>query len=522
MSYTSKLIKILKEKNQDFEWYPTTEEMIEALASQLNHIHSVLDIGAGDGRVLKSLENKLNIDELYSIEKSLPLIQQMDRSILNIGRDFFTTSIVEKTVDLVFCNPPYSEYEKWVCRILKEGNFKYFAFVIPRRWRDNLDISRIIKSRKLNLIFSQNFDFFNAERRARAKVELLIFKKEYKDNSFENFLKEHFQLSCLDFNEKIYSYERLDKERRSLSDETKLIDKEKIIDFLIQKYNEDMQKCIISIKNLSMIDNNIYSYLDLSKETILKGVERMLKDLRALYWGEIFNKLEVITSKVTEEYRREISSSVISNSSIDFTRDNLESVLIWFIKNANIYIEKSYLAFFDKLSIKDNALMYKSNERFLYSQWRYTKEAEGKELGQVPLKLDYRIVVPNIARAYYSYYSYSSFLNDLKVIAHNLGYKFEIPYNFDFRCGESGTMYFENGDVFFEWKAYKNTNVHFKFSQEFMAKFNLAVGRLRKWFSSKKEAKQEFSNVKDEIIDEIFEKSLLLDFKNCQNLLLGS
>ncbi|MFG5142130.1 hypothetical protein, partial [Campylobacter lari] len=265
--------------------------------------------------------------------------------------------------------------------------------------------SRIIKSRKLNLIFSQNFDFFNAERRARAKVELLIFKKEYKDNSFENFLKEHFQLSCLDFNEKIYSYERLDKERKSLSDETKLIDKEKIIDFLIQKYDEDMQKCIVSIKNLSMIDNNIYSYLDLSKETILKGVERMLRDLRALYWGEIFNKLEVITSKVIEEYRREISSSVISNSSIDFTRDNLESVLIWFIKNANIYIEKSYLAFFDRLSIKDNALMYKSNKRFLYSQWRYTKEAEGKELDQVPLKLDYRIVVPNIARAYYSYSS---------------------------------------------------------------------------------------------------------------------
>ncbi|EPE6514995.1 hypothetical protein ACSKHS_000754 [Campylobacter coli] len=78
---SANMLKIIKEANQDFEWYPTTEEMINSLINGLNvkYLTSVLDIGAGDGRVLDMLNNKISIDNLYSIEKSELLIQAMSK-----------------------------------------------------------------------------------------------------------------------------------------------------------------------------------------------------------------------------------------------------------------------------------------------------------------------------------------------------------------------------------------------------------------------------------------------------------
>ena len=50
-----------------------------------------------------------------------------------------------------------------------------------------------------------------------------------------------------------------------------------------------------------------------------------------------------------------------------------------------------------------------------------------------------------------------------------------------------------------------------------MAKLNLAVGRLRNWLT-KEEAKEEFKDISEDIINEIFDKPLLLDFKNMKLL----
>ena len=52
-------LNVLKENDQDFEWYPTTDEIINCVKKHINaqtyRGFSILDIGAGDGRVLKSI-----------------------------------------------------------------------------------------------------------------------------------------------------------------------------------------------------------------------------------------------------------------------------------------------------------------------------------------------------------------------------------------------------------------------------------------------------------------------------------
>ena len=233
----------------------------------------------------------------------------------------------------------------------------------------------------------------------------------------------------------------------------------------------------------------------------------------------MFKKLSPISSKVISKIRTNLNSSIITKAHIEFTRGNIESVLCWFTKNINEYIKLSYLNFFDSLSKENNAFLYKSNERFNYGNWRYRKGYDyTNELENIKLKLDYRIVVPYLAQVDSWRYNEraNDFMQDLKVIANNFGLSFSCEHNFKFNVGESNSFYLDNGIKFFEYKAYKNGNVHFKFSQDFMAKLNLAVGRLRNWLT--KEAKEEFKDISEDIINEIFDKPLLLDFKNMKLL----
>jgi len=56
MNTTINKLQQLKENDQDFEWYPTTDEMIDAIFWASGDAGSVLDVGAGDGRVLERLD----------------------------------------------------------------------------------------------------------------------------------------------------------------------------------------------------------------------------------------------------------------------------------------------------------------------------------------------------------------------------------------------------------------------------------------------------------------------------------
>ena len=91
------LIQQLKDNGQDHEWYPTTAIIIAAIVKDLkqeekdhyNRYSSILDIGAGNGKVLDAIkEAQVGINEFYAIEKSPILCGQLDKSIFVIGTAF--------------------------------------------------------------------------------------------------------------------------------------------------------------------------------------------------------------------------------------------------------------------------------------------------------------------------------------------------------------------------------------------------------------------------------------------------
>ena len=138
----NQLVKQLQEYDEDYEFYPTTDPMIELVNQHTDEsAKTVLDIGCVHGATLE----KLACDTKYGIEKSQILLNAAPAKIIPFGRDFMQETLIDKKMDVIFCNPPYSAYEDWVLKILEEANAKEIFLIIPQRWCDSQRISHIME-----------------------------------------------------------------------------------------------------------------------------------------------------------------------------------------------------------------------------------------------------------------------------------------------------------------------------------------------------------------------------------------
>ena len=105
MTKTNQLIKALKESNEDWNFYPTTQAIINVIKAKCKTQYqshneedifcSVLDCGAGDGRVLMALTS----GKRYAIEKAVPLIQAMDCDIILVLPESLKTRLLHLIAD---------------------------------------------------------------------------------------------------------------------------------------------------------------------------------------------------------------------------------------------------------------------------------------------------------------------------------------------------------------------------------------------------------------------------------------
>ena len=130
------LIDELKENGQDFEFYPTTEEMLQEVFTNIDwtrQTKDILDIGCGlcglrkiidrrnaeiDRHNKRMVEQERYSDKIeslsynyYVIEKSEILLNRLPADVFVLGTDFNQCTLIDKKADVVFCNPPYSEYD---------------------------------------------------------------------------------------------------------------------------------------------------------------------------------------------------------------------------------------------------------------------------------------------------------------------------------------------------------------------------------------------------------------------------
>lgn len=556
---TQALLFDLKANEQDFEWYPTTQAMIQVISGRCAGLYdgtfSMLDIGAGDGRVLTSVDTLHNefvsrhdqyrhggLSDKYAIEKSPILIQNMPDDVTIVGTDFLEQTLIDKKVDVIFCNPPYSDFKNWMNRIIRECNCAHLFMIVPQRWKEDKALLESIKRRGAKHTILQSTDFYNGEREARAVVDILHFDMTFNDKGkrryygdrdgafvdpFDVWFEEHFKFQIQKEDKDDDSdYAKKEKGKARID---QLVKGKNQITALVELYRADLDKLIANYQAVGSLDADILKELGVSVDGLKKGLQLKITGLKTLYWEELFSKLSSITNRLTTNTRSEMLKRLNQHMSVDFTEGNIYAVVVWALKNANKYIDSQLVAVYREMTKEENAVNYKSNTHMTKDTWRYCsnfgyyeKDKREKELHHYAL--DYRIVMHtygaivskddwhNMSRCGLSDTA-CTYISDIFTVANNLGFA---TIN-DISCREwvsNGLEEFyytpSNGNpkLFCTVRAFKNGNIHMKFDQDFMRAFNVEAARLLGWIKSPKEAVVEMGMTDDEA-----EKSFMSNLK---------
>ena len=543
---TTALVEQLKAEGEDFEFYPTTREMVKTIwnhrrrkwsdgSPHIDSFGAVLDIGCGTcnfRRWVREFDEEaakepngdrktVGMGNYYVMEKSRILLDKLEPDIVVLGTDFHEATLIDKAVDTIFCNPPYREYEDWAARIITESVCKDIYLIIPRRWKKSEKIMLALKRLNLSLephsvkrcefltVYQETLtdvevigsaDFLDAERTARAKVDILHICKKYtsKDAAFDTFFDEVFGMPDTG---KKYDFEH--EERRSEADALKaeLLTGKNKIEILCRGFDEKQKQLFEHFKTICGLDVEVLKAIGVRKDAVKEALKKNFEGLKNLYWQAAFDCLEEITSRLTSQSRKALLERFTILKTVDFTPSNIYALIVWVIKNANRYTEQQMIDFFMALSSKENVRNYVSNKRaFEEDRWRYNS----RENRNTHYTLDYRIIVTKYAlpgEAGYEWHDstvrdvFHTKISDICTVANNLGFPvglIDIPRSYGAR-GTAKTTIGGKPETLFEFRCYQNGNVHIKFNMEFMKALNVAVARKLGWIHKAADIAREFT-----------------------------
>lgn len=510
---TSATVRALKANDEDAEWYPTTDEIIQKVVADMcvvldefhysrNEMKSVMDIGAGDGRVLKAIQKGMKernphspLMECYAIEKAMFHLSNMPKDIVVVGTDFEQQALADKPVGAIFCNPPYSEFAEWVVKIIREGSTRWIYLVIPRRWRDDVNIKRAIESRSGEVTSLGEFDFLSADRKANAFVEVIRVEFGYKtEDAFDRVIEEMMpELNVFDV--------QLEEESVSTANREVFQASSNLVEVLVDSYDRDLMSMLANYKAALSINIHILKELGVCKAGMLKAIRQKISGLKHEYWKTLFDEMGTIKTRLATKQRKAFLQSLRDKVTIDFTANNVYSMLIWISKWANDYFDEQLIELFRTLSNDSNTEKYKSNQR-IWEQvgWRYNKKSNFSGEGDnqaTHYKLEYRMVIShggicvsrwNPANVGLSDSAFD-LLNDIVTVANNLGFPCnDHPRNYEWRSGRKHVLKLNDGKPLVAVRAFQNGNMHMHFNPKLMLAINVEAGRLLKWIRNPAEA----------------------------------
>jgi hypothetical protein len=515
-SSTTVTLEAVKAAGEDFEWYPTTKRMIDVVAARMpTDASSIMDIGAGDGRVLTALAKRYETrPKLYAIEKSPVLIQEQPEEIIPVGTDLYQQNLACLQVDVIFCNPPYSEFEAWAMTVIESGHALKAYLVLPRRWRESKQIADSLNRRGATTRVLLSSDFLEADRRARAIVDVIEVRYPLKEEGYRSEVRDPFDIW---FDQNISTFDQdiqaKDAEEAG-SDIAKLRHLRTIAD-MVDAFNDEHGRMEENYRAIFKLDLALLRELGVNKEHVREGIKKKMAGLKNKYWHLLFERLDTIANRLSTATKQKFLEKMTGQATIAFTASNAYAVCLWAIKNANRYYDEQLVSLFRELSMRDGVLNYASNQRtWKESRWRYFRDDEERPTHYA---LDYRIVVPSwnaLSRDAHKWdypgglhTKCHQLIDDIKAVLFNLGFPCcgTPSRERTWAGGEWQDFTLADGQVLFQVKAYLNGNVHMRFLPDAIKKLNVEAGRLLGWLRncddvvrelgySPKEAKQAFGS----------------------------
>lgn len=486
------LVSQLKENGEDYEFYPTTDKMLMVVQQHSIENRTILDIGCGNAKLKEYFPHS----DYFVIEKSKILINNLPSDVFVLGTDFDNCTLIDKKVDMIFCNPPYSEFEKWTIRIIKEGNFKEAFLIIPQRWKNDEEIKQALSQSNTLFRVVDSTDFLDAERQARAKVDIIKFtKNEFRDSwvdPYKNWFEETFNFK--EKKDRTYDFTHANKKEKEIKNQ--LINANNKIESLVNLYNDEMNRLFSSFKAICELDEETLHDIGVETRKVIESLKYKIEHTKILYWRLIFDYLDEITKRLTAESRKKLFERFNRLNQVDFNESNIQAVVIWVLKNASILFDEQLVDLYKEFTTPDNIIKYKSNQRvFKRNEYWNSKFEDKKTVSHYCLS--YRMVVDSLY--FQSSCSWKeeidkgkaqTIVDDLSVIANNLGFEVaskDIATTF----GEKYYIMGKNKPLI-EFKVYKNGNTHIKLDIEFCKAMNVEVSRLLGWIQNKQDIENEF------------------------------
>lgn len=490
---TRAILQNVIDQGQDFEWYPTTARMIGIVKSRIPaDARSIMDIGAGDGRVLLALGEKCPHATLYGIEKSTVLVQAQPDNVVPVGTEFHEQNLACLQVDYIFCNPPYSQFEAWAGKIIESGFAKRAYLVLPQRWAESRAIKIAIARRGAQVKTIHTDDFHDADRQARAVVH--IVEVRYPCDDSRSWCEEPKDPFDIWFDQNINTF---DQGEDPEDDEQQARDLARVrgcstIGDMVAAYVEEYSRMEKNYRAIFELDHALLKELGVSKEAVREGIKKKMAGLKAKYWKMLFERLDAITSRLATGTKKRFVEKLVGRASIAFTAGNAYAVVLWAIKNANKYYGQQLVELFRELSSAENVKNYKSNQKtWAQGRWRYHNEEHSH------YALDYRIVV----QRHYAIRRddcWTSTTNNLADTCHDLiadvvavlatlGFSLASHSSqskgrsWEAGCWENFSTPKGIGDVLFQVKAHLNGNLHMRFRPDAIKALNIEAGRLLGW-----------------------------------------
>ena len=533
------LLADVQAAGEDFEWYPTSDRMIAVVSSRIPTLtQSILDIGAGDGRVLLALAKRCESPPvLYAIEKSAVLIEAQPESVVPVGANFYEQNLACLPADVIFCNPPYSEYAEWASAIIEAGYAKTAFLVLPRRWKDDVTITAAIKRRGATVKVLHSDDFkTGADRTARAVIDILEVRYPRSEEGYRDEVKDPFDIW---FDQNITTFDTETNERAQ--EESERLDLARLraadnINDLVREYDTEFQRMEENYRAIFRLDHALLKELGVKKNEVREGIKAKMSGLKAKYWALLFDRLGSITERLSTATRAKFLARLTAgDKSVAFTRDNAYAIVIWAIKNANKYFDEQTVQLYRDLATFDGVANYKSNLRtWTQNDWRWSRADETEEGRPSHYALDYRIVVMRyqaILNTDFGTYEFPGNLHrrcheliaDVIAVLGNLGFRATgLPsmqrqwYGGSWEDWHLG----DSGDVLVQVKAYKNGNLHLRFRPAAIRALNVEAGRLLGWLNSPKDVETELGYSEDEA-KALFRSTLRLGVSSATPLLMA-
>lgn len=522
---TKALLAEIKNSNQDFEWYPTTDEIINIIKADIdeewhNSPGSILDCGAGDGRVLEALGNE--VSKMYAIEKSKPLLNAMSKEVFIVGTEFEHQTLLDKNVDITFSNPPYSQFKQWAMKIIKESRSSFVYLVIPSRWSEDKDIADAIEDREATSTVIGSTDFFAADRAARAKVDIVkidlenagrfsrhSFRSSRRYGSstdpFSQWFNENFKIKAPQ--KETSDYAKSASARNDLKETINgLVEGDNLIATLERLYMLDMENLTKNYQKIGELDPGLLKEMDVNLDSVKGSLKSKIEGLKNLYWNELFNNLRKITDKLTNDSRKKMLEVLTKHTHVDFTASNAYAIVIWAIKNANSYFDSQLIDLVETMTEKENVASYVSNRKtFGEDGWYYGRATEKL----IKYKLEHRCIMSRCGGIHTpEWYQKNEnglqeraylFLEDIRTIATNIGFDTSAQpkiNTLEWHSGKKHILYYDDLALgrelpLMEVKAFKKGTIHIKFNQAFMCKLNVEFGRLKGWLKTPRGAAEE-------------------------------